>query len=83
MSELRLAVWTVESGEKCRWFPDSGSAREFARNEWDNNLDGVPWINSKTIWDVAEMCEILNNIETHADGAPVSGELVVFSNRMA
>jgi hypothetical protein len=63
MRELRLAVWTVECGERCRWFPDYASANEFARNEWDNETDGVPFLNSKTIWDVEEVCEILNNVE--------------------
>jgi len=58
MRELRLAVWTVECGEKCRWFPDHASAKEFARNEWDKEEDGVPFVNSKTIWDVEEVCEM-------------------------
>ena len=83
MKELRLAVWTVECGEKCRWFPDHASAKEFARNEWDNEADGVPFINRKTIWDVEEVCEILNNVESFADHAlapaPVPVESRIFS----
>jgi len=85
MSELRLPVWTVVCGERCRWFPDHASAKEFANNEWDKETDGVPFVESHTIWDVEEVCEILNNIESFADNAPVKGELrlSVFSNRMA
>ena len=85
MSELRLPVWTVVCGERCRWFPDHASAKEFANNEWDKEADGVPFVESHTIWDVEEVCEILNNIESFADNAPVKGELrlSVFANRMA
>ena len=83
MRELRLAVWTVVCGEKCRWFPDHASAKEFARNEWDNEADGVPFVNSKTIWDVEEVCEILNNVESFADHAldpaPVPVESRIFA----
>lgn len=85
MSELRLPVWTVECGERRRWFPDQASAREFANNEWDKETDGVPFVKPTTIWDVQELCAILNEIEFHAENAPVAGELRlgVFSNRMA
>lgn len=75
MSELRLAVWTVECGEKCRWFPDHASAKEFANNEWNKEADGVPFVQSKTLWDVEEVCEILNHIESFADNAPCPAEL--------
>ena len=75
MRELRLPVWTVVCGERCRWFPDHASAKEFANNEWDKEADGVPFVQSKTIWDVEEVCEILNNIESFADNAPASAEL--------
>lgn len=75
MSELRLAVWTVVCGERCRWFPDHASAKEFANNEWDKEADGVPFVQSKTIWDVEEVCEILNNVESIADDAPCPAEL--------
>ena len=75
MSELRLPVWTVVCGERCRWFPDHASAKEFANNEWDKEADGVPFVESHTIWDVEEVCEILNNIESFADNAPAPTEL--------
>jgi len=75
MRELRLPVWTVVCGERCRWFPDHASAKEFANNEWDKEADGVPFVQSKTIWDVEEVCEILNNVESFADNAPASAEL--------
>jgi hypothetical protein len=85
MIELRLAVWTVVCGERCRWFPDHASAKEFANNEWDKEVDGVPLVQSKTIWDKEEVCEILNNVESFADNARIKGELRlgVFANRMA
>jgi hypothetical protein len=75
MSELRLPVWTVVCGERCRWFPDHASAKECANNEWDKEADGVPFVESHTIWDVEEVCEILNNIESFADNAPAPAEL--------
>ena len=75
MRELRLPVWTVVCGERCRWFPDHASAKEFANNEWDKEADGVPFVESHTIWDVEEVCEILNNIESFADNAPAPAEL--------
>ena len=75
MSELRLPVWTLVCGERCRWFPDHASAKEFANNEWDKEADGVPFVESHTIWDVEEVCEILNNIESFADNAPAPAEL--------
>ena len=75
MSELRLPVWTVVCGERCRWFPDHASAKEFANNEWDKEADGVPFVESHTIWDVEEVCEILNNVESIADDAPCPAEL--------
>ena len=75
MSELRLPVWTVVCGGRCRWFPDHASAKEFANNEWDKEADGVPFVESHTIWDVEEVCEILNNIESFADNAPAPAEL--------
>jgi len=35
----------------------------------------VPFVESKTIWDVEEVCEILNNIESFADNALAPAEL--------
>ena len=59
MSELRLAVWM-----------DSELPRHGYRE-----ADGVPFVQSKTIWDVEEVCEILNHIESFADNAPCPAEL--------
>ena len=65
-----ITLWTVESGEKCRWFVAEDTARRFARDTWLKEDDGVPFVSHKVIWDVEELCDILNHIE----GFTESGE---------
>lgn len=63
-----ITLWTVESGEKCRWFVTKGEARRFANDTWQKEEDGVPFVSHKVIWDVEELCEILNHIEGFTEG---------------
>ncbi len=58
-----ITLWTVESGEKCRWFVTEKAARLYAHDTWQKEDDGVPFIGHKVIWDDHELCEILNHIE--------------------
>ena len=68
MSEFRLAVWTVECGEKCRWFVTEDAARRFAIGELLAAPLPLPEVSHKVIWDVEELCEILNHIEGFTEG---------------
>ena len=63
-----ITLWTVESGEKCRWFVAEDIARRFARDTWLKEDDGVPFVSHKVIWDSEELCEILNHIEGFTEG---------------
>jgi len=63
-----ITLWTVESGEKCRWFVSEDKARRFARDTWLKEDDGVPFVSHKVIWDSEELCEILNHIEGFTEG---------------
>ena len=58
-----ITLWTVESGEKCRWFVTEKAARLYAHDTWLKEEDGVPFVSHKVIWDDLELCEILNHIE--------------------
>lgn len=63
-----LTLWTVESGEKCRWFVTQGEARRFANDTWQKEEDGVAFVSHKVIWDPEELCDILNHIEGFTAG---------------
>ena len=56
-------LWTVESGEKVRWFETEKSARDFARNMFNVHEDGVPFVNWITLVDKADLCWQLNHLE--------------------
>ncbi len=60
-----ITLWTVESGEKCRWFVTEKAARRYAYDMcmWLKEDDGVPCVKHKVIWDDLELCDILNHIE--------------------
>lgn len=63
-----ITLWTVESGEKCRWFVTEKAARLHAHDMRQKEEDGVPFVSHKVIWDSEELCEILNHIEGFTEG---------------
>ena len=58
-----ITLWLVESGSHRRWFPGEDAARLYAKDQWDKDEDGIPFIKSKVIWDDLECCGILNLYE--------------------
>ena len=46
-----MVVYRVSQGSHARWFTDSGEARQYAKDRYDIELDGIPF------------CEELNHKE--------------------
>ena len=53
-------VWRVSSGAHTKWFRDERDARDYARDRYDIDLEGVPFVAELTD---REMIAHLNNLE--------------------
>ena len=55
-----MVVYRVSQGKHTRWFTDSGEAKQYAKDRYDVELDGVPFVCEL---DHAEMLARLNTLE--------------------
>ena len=39
-----MLVYRVSQGRHCRWFTDSGEAKQYAKDRYDVELDGIPFV---------------------------------------
>ena len=53
-------VWRVSSGNHNRWFAGEITARDFAQQRFDNEFDGVPFVEQITL---SEMLHRVNQLE--------------------
>ncbi|MEY2908801.1 MAG: hypothetical protein RLZZ602_1324 [Pseudomonadota bacterium] len=59
-----LDFWTVEqSGQPRRWFGTAQEAREYANEQFDHEVEGIPFIAKHSYSDVAAICWALNEGE--------------------
>jgi hypothetical protein len=60
-----MHVYRVSQGSHTRWFTDSGEAKQYAKDRYDINLDGVPFVCEL---DHSELMVRLNTLEaSHED----------------
>lgn len=57
-------VWRVQSGSITRWFAGELGARNYADDRWDNEFDGVPFIEQLTM---TEALTRLNELEAASE----------------
>lgn len=60
MALKERTVWRVSSGNHTRWFAGEISARDFAHQRYDNEFDGVPFIEQITL---NELLHRVNQLE--------------------
>lgn len=51
-----ITLWKVES----QYFHTQEEAVQHVKERWDKEFDGVPFVKTKVIWDVEELCDLLN-----------------------
>ncbi len=56
-----MEVYRVTQGSHVRWFADSGDAKQYADDRWDEYIEGVPFIEPI---DAVEMLARLNELES-------------------
>ena len=39
-----MVVYRVSQGRHTKWFTDSGEAKQYAKNRYDIELDGIPFV---------------------------------------
>jgi hypothetical protein len=44
MPVRRIPYYRVSVGNRARWFEDEQDARDYARDRFDNDFDGVPFL---------------------------------------
>lgn len=65
-------VWRVCSGSHTRWFAGELGARDYANDRFDNDFDGVPFVEQVTL---SEMLSRINSLE--ASNQPPHGDVYV------
>ena len=58
LTEITLA--TVETPDRVFWFTSEEQARQFCRDRWDKEADGVPFIKHYTVRSQEELVALLN-----------------------
>ena len=53
-------VWRVQSGGRSKWFAGEIGARDYASDRFDNEFDGVPFVEEITL---TEALQRLNTLE--------------------
>ena len=46
MPVRRIPYYRVSVGNRSRWFEDEQDARDYARDRFDNDFDGVPFLDT-------------------------------------
>ena len=60
-----MVVYRVSQGRHTRWFTDSGDAKQYAKNRYDVELDGIPFVAELHH---AEMMARINQLEAERAG---------------
>jgi hypothetical protein len=55
-----MKAYRVTQGAYCRWFKSAEDAKQFADDRWDNEFDGVPFVEE---YQAAEVIQALNELE--------------------
>ena len=56
-------MWVVSTGSSKTYFYDEGDAREYARDRFDFDLDGVPFISTVTLSEAITELNRLSNLD--------------------
>ncbi len=60
MQDREVSVWRVQSGGVTRWFAGELGARQWADDRFENEFDGVPFVEQIVM---SEMLTHLNELE--------------------
>ena len=60
-----MLVYRVSQGNHARWFTDSGDAKQYAKDRYDVELDGVPFVCEL---DHSELMVRINQLEAERAG---------------
>ena len=69
MDVKERTVWRVQSGNTTRWFAGEVTARDFAGDRYDTELDGVPFIQQITL---SELLHRVNQLEMRSETQGIS-----------
>lgn len=59
-SLIEITLTAVEANDRVFWFTTEEQARQFCRDRWDKETDGVPFIKHYTIRSQEELVALLN-----------------------
>ena len=57
---IEITLSAVETSDRVFWFTCEEQARQFCRDRWDKETDGVPFIKHYTIRNQEELVALLN-----------------------
>ena len=57
---IEITLAAVEANDRLYWFTSEEQARQFCRDRWDKETDGVPFIKHYTIRSQEELVALLN-----------------------
>jgi hypothetical protein len=57
---IEITFTAVEANDRVFWFTSEEQARQFCRDRWDNETDGVPFIKHYTLRSQEELVALLN-----------------------
>ena len=60
VSPIEITLAAVEANDRLYWFTSEEQARQFCRDRWDKETDGVPFIKHYTIRSQEELVALLN-----------------------
>lgn len=60
VSPIEIMLTAVETSDRVLWFTTEEKARQFCRDRWDKDADGVPFIKHYTIRSQEELVALLN-----------------------
>ena len=61
-SLIENTLTAVEANDRLYWFAGEEPARQFCRDRWDKEADGVPFIKHYTIRSQEELVALLNQV---------------------
>ena len=63
MTSKDSIMWVVSSGSSKTYFYDEGDARDYARDRYDYDLDGVPFVSKVTLHEAITELNRLSNAD--------------------
>ena len=63
MTSKDSVMWVVSVGSSKTYFYDEGDAREYARDRYDYDIDGVPFISTVTLSEAIMELNRLSNLD--------------------